>query len=54
MDLDQRTGVVQEGRAVGGQPGLEAATQRVAEAFAHHFGKGAIDGKIQALVISAA
>ncbi|HEX7921579.1 MAG TPA: SAM-dependent methyltransferase, partial [Bradyrhizobium sp.] len=36
------------------QPGLEAATQRVAEALAHRFGNGAIDGKIQALVISAA
>ncbi|UFX42403.1 methyltransferase domain-containing protein [Bradyrhizobium sp. 41S5] len=37
-----------------GQPGLEAATQRVAEALAHRFGNGAIEGKIQALVISAA
>lgn len=37
-----------------GQPGLEAATQRVAEALAHRFGNGPIDGKVQALVISAA
>jgi ubiquinone/menaquinone biosynthesis C-methylase UbiE len=37
-----------------GEPGLEAATERVAEALARRFGKGAIDGKIQALVISAA
>lgn len=38
---------------VRGQPGLEAATQRVAEALARRFGNGPIDGKIQALVISA-
>ena len=37
-----------------GAPGLEAATQRVAEALARRFGNGPIDGKIQALVISAA
>ncbi|MCA6125839.1 methyltransferase domain-containing protein [Bradyrhizobium sp. WSM 1704] len=37
-----------------GTPGLEATTQRVAEALANRFGNGAIDGKIQALVISAA
>jgi ubiquinone/menaquinone biosynthesis C-methylase UbiE len=37
-----------------GQPGLEGTTQRVAEALAHRFGNGPIDGKIQALVISAA
>ncbi|WP_076858143.1 class I SAM-dependent methyltransferase [Bradyrhizobium mercantei] len=37
-----------------GQPSLEAATERVAEALARRFGTGPIDGKIQALVISAA
>ncbi|MBR0874730.1 methyltransferase domain-containing protein [Bradyrhizobium tropiciagri] len=37
-----------------GTPGLEATTQRVAEALARRFGNGPIDGKIQALVISAA
>ncbi|NEV01214.1 class I SAM-dependent methyltransferase [Bradyrhizobium sp. UFLA 03-164] len=37
-----------------GQPSLEAATERVAEALARRFGNGPIDGKIQALVISAA
>ncbi|QOZ38033.1 class I SAM-dependent methyltransferase [Bradyrhizobium sp. CCBAU 53421] len=37
-----------------GQPDLEAATQRVAEALARRFGNGPIEGKIQALVISAA
>ncbi|KJC62016.1 SAM-dependent methyltransferase [Bradyrhizobium sp. LTSPM299] len=36
-----------------GEPSLEAATQRVAEALAHRFGNGPIEGKIQALVISA-
>jgi SAM-dependent methyltransferase len=37
-----------------GEPGLEAVTQRVAEALARRFGDGAIEGRIQALVISAA
>ncbi|MCC8982558.1 class I SAM-dependent methyltransferase [Bradyrhizobium acaciae] len=37
-----------------GQPSLEAATERVAEALARRYGNGPIDGKIQALVISAA
>ncbi|MGY3535154.1 class I SAM-dependent methyltransferase [Bradyrhizobium sp. USDA 4452] len=37
-----------------GQPDLEAATQRVAEALARRFGNGPIEGKIRALVISAA
>ena len=37
-----------------GAPGLAATTQRVAEALACRFGDGPIDGKIQALVISAA
>jgi len=36
-----------------GAPGLEAVTQRVAEALASRFGNGAIEGKIQAFVISA-
>jgi ubiquinone/menaquinone biosynthesis C-methylase UbiE len=35
-------------------PGLEAATQQCAEALAHRFGNGPIEGRIQALVISAA
>jgi ubiquinone/menaquinone biosynthesis C-methylase UbiE len=33
--------------------GLEAATQQATEALAHRFGTGAIEGRIQALVISA-
>lgn len=37
-----------------GEPGLEAATQRVADALAHRFGNGPIEAKIQAFVISAA
>ncbi|MES5482848.1 methyltransferase domain-containing protein [Bradyrhizobium sp. INPA03-11B] len=37
-----------------GQPTLEAATERVAEALAQRFGSGPLDGKIQALVIAAA
>ncbi|MBR0801512.1 methyltransferase domain-containing protein [Bradyrhizobium jicamae] len=37
-----------------GEPGLEVATHRVVEALARRFGNGPIDGKIQALVISAA
>ena len=37
-----------------GQPSLEVATERVAEALARRFGNGPLDGKIQALVISAA
>jgi ubiquinone/menaquinone biosynthesis C-methylase UbiE len=36
-----------------GAPGLEAATQRAAEALARRFGDGAIEGRIRALVISA-
>ncbi len=36
-----------------GAPGLEAATERAAEALAKRFGSGAVDGKIRALVISA-
>ena len=36
-----------------GAPGLQAATERAAEALAKRFGSGAIDGKIRALVISA-
>jgi SAM-dependent methyltransferase len=35
-------------------PGLETATQQCAEALAHRFGSGPIEGRIQALVISAA
>ncbi|MHC2438577.1 SAM-dependent methyltransferase [Bradyrhizobium sp. USDA 4451] len=37
-----------------GQPSLEAATERVAEALTRRFGNGPLNGKIQALVISAA
>ncbi|QOZ26482.1 class I SAM-dependent methyltransferase [Bradyrhizobium sp. CCBAU 51753] len=37
-----------------GAAALEAATKSAAEALARRFGTGAIDGKIQALVISAA
>ncbi|NPV23344.1 class I SAM-dependent methyltransferase [Bradyrhizobium aeschynomenes] len=37
-----------------GTPGLEAATQAVAEALERRFGAGPIEGAIQALVISAA
>jgi hypothetical protein len=33
---------------------LEEATQRAAEALAHRFGSGAIEGRIRALVITAA
>jgi hypothetical protein len=33
--------------------GLEAATQRATEALSRRFGTGAIEGRIQALVISA-
>ncbi len=36
-----------------GEPGLEAATQQAAVALAHRFGNGPIEGRIQALVISA-
>ena len=36
------------------EPSLEVATRRVAEALAQRFGTGPIEGKIQALVISAA
>ena len=36
-----------------GTPGLEAATQDAADALARRFGSGAIEGRIQALVISA-
>ena len=37
-----------------GAPGLEAATQQSADALARRFGNGPIEGRIQALVISAA
>jgi len=37
-----------------GEPGLDAVTERVTEALARRFGNGPIEGKIQALVISAA
>src|SRR5438045_492501 len=37
-----------------GAPGLEAATDAAAEALAKRFGNGAIEGRIRALVISAA
>ena len=37
-----------------GAPGLEAATAHAAEALARRFGSGAIEGRIRALVISAA
>ena len=37
-----------------GAPGLEAATRQSAEALARRFGNGPIEGRIQALVISAA
>jgi hypothetical protein len=37
-----------------GKPGLETATQKSAEALARRFGNGPIEGRIQALVISAA
>ncbi|WGS23526.1 MULTISPECIES: class I SAM-dependent methyltransferase [unclassified Bradyrhizobium] len=37
-----------------GAPALEAATKSAADALARRFGTGAIDGRIQALVISAA
>ena len=37
-----------------GAPGLEAATDAAADALAKRFGKGAIEGRIRALVISAA
>jgi ubiquinone/menaquinone biosynthesis C-methylase UbiE len=37
-----------------GAPGLEAATQKSAEALARRFGNGPIEGRIRALVISAA
>src|SRR5262249_27333725 len=36
-----------------GAPGLEAATDRAAAAIAQRFGTGPVDGRIQALVISA-
>lgn len=37
-----------------GAPGLEAATQAAAQALAHRFGDGPIQGRIRALVVSAA
>jgi SAM-dependent methyltransferase len=37
-----------------GAPGLEAATAHTAEALARRFGSGAIEGRIQALVITVA
>jgi hypothetical protein len=37
-----------------GAPGLEAATQAAARALARRFGDGPIEGRIRALVISAA
>jgi ubiquinone/menaquinone biosynthesis C-methylase UbiE len=37
-----------------GAPGLEAATDATADALAQRFGNGAIEGRIRALVISAA
>jgi ubiquinone/menaquinone biosynthesis C-methylase UbiE len=37
-----------------GAPGLEAATDAAADALAQRFGNGAIEGRIRALVISAA
>jgi ubiquinone/menaquinone biosynthesis C-methylase UbiE len=37
-----------------GAPGLETATQQCADALARRFGNGPIEGRIQALVISAA
>ncbi len=37
-----------------GAPGLEAATARAAEALAARFGSGAIEGRIRALVVTAA
>jgi len=37
-----------------GAPGLEAATQKSADALARRFGNGPIEGRIRALVISAA
>ena len=37
-----------------GAPGLEAATAHAAEALARRFGSGAIEGRIRALVVSAA
>jgi len=37
-----------------GAPGLEAATDAAAGALAQRFGDGAIEGRIRALVISAA
>jgi ubiquinone/menaquinone biosynthesis C-methylase UbiE len=36
-----------------GAPGLEEATNRAADAMARKFGRGAVDGRIRALVISA-
>jgi ubiquinone/menaquinone biosynthesis C-methylase UbiE len=48
----QGTPVRAEIEARGG-PGLEAVTQKVAEALARRFGNGAIEGRIQAFVISA-
>ena len=36
-----------------GAPGLQAATERAAEAMARRFGTGAVDGRIRAFVISA-
>ncbi len=36
-----------------GTPGLEGATQQAAEALARRFGNGPIEGRIQALVVSA-
>ena len=37
-----------------GAPGLEFATDRAAELLAQHFGDGAVEGRIRALVISTA
>ena len=37
-----------------GAPGLELATDKAAEWLAQHFGDGAVEGRIRALVISAA
>jgi ubiquinone/menaquinone biosynthesis C-methylase UbiE len=37
-----------------GAPGLEAATRQAADALARRFGKGPIEGRLRALVISAA
>jgi hypothetical protein len=36
-----------------GTPSLEGATQQAAEALARRFGSGPIEGRIQALVVSA-